>query len=332
MQVTRCKDSEPADLITCHPMILNRCTRALGRASARATSALRECRISEMSTRASQQKSFFEDALVAPGTQSVSFTGHSTKVETDFAKETFVIGGDAQVVRLRLAPGQSVRCEPHSLLWCDDAVRMDTTVGSDFFAGASRLFSGGPLFVTEFTNTSPVADAAIVLGARYPARVLPFDLREYGGSITASASSFLAGPPGVGISAKTPPSVLGALFGGAGLFLQSLEANDVVFLHAGGAVARRDLKFGDTLKVNPGCVLAMENRVSYDVEFVSGLSNIVFGQGLFLTTLRGPGSVWLQALPWSRVERRILSKAHMNNWGGRNNNWSSHSHSSSSSH
>lgn len=251
----------------------------------------------------------FENDIVTAGHSTAHYTSKSTEVPTSYADDCKIIGASTQVVRFELGPNQAVRCEPHSMLWMDSDVELQTTVGEDWWSGISRKLSGGPLFVTDYVNTSRKHNKVLVLGAQYPARVLPFDMAEYGGSIKASSAAFLAGPPDVTVSAMTPPSLAASLFGGAGVLMQHITAGGVVFLHAGGAVAKRRLLPHEELVVNPGCILAMEEGVAYDVKMVSGVSNVLFGQGLFVATLRGPGTVWLQALPWSTVEHRILAKA-----------------------
>ncbi len=186
------------------------------------------------------------------------------------------------------------------------------------------------------------------LRGSYPARIVPFDLRAHGGQLVACNGAFLAGPLDTSIKVAMPGSLLTAVFGGAGLLLQRISADDVVFLNAGGTVARRELREGEMLRVNPGCLLAFSssavgpdappdereraNMAMFTMERVTGISNMLLGQqSLFVGAIRGPGTVWLQSLPWLRVERALLSKTRGVSFGNTDSTSSGSSSSSSSS-
>eukprot|EP00750_Incisomonas_marina_P015636 INCI18411.2.p1 GENE.INCI18411.2~~INCI18411.2.p1 ORF type:complete len:382 (+),score=49.52 INCI18411.2:526-1671(+) len=321
--------------------------------------------------------------LAGPGgnpTNVVSYVDESLRIlDVDYVESAEVIGSSMQVLRLRVPPGGGVQTEAHSMLWSDPEIALNTTIGEGFLAGINRFLSGGGMFLTEYHNdggeawleanreespqgaSSHVAEsgntaltvahrtAAITIGAGYPARIIPFDLRAYGGQLVACKGSFLAGPLGTTIISALPHSMIASFFGGAGMLLQQIRADDVVFLSAGGTVARRELLEGEVIRVNPGCLLAFTssnaprnadaderheaNMEMFQMERVQGLSNMLLGQSLFVGSLRGPGTVWLQSLPWSRVENDIMAKATSHNAanGSSPSHASNHASSSSSS-
>ena len=249
----------------------------------------------------------------------VRFSGESFEIpQCDYAHSATIVGDEMQVLRLELLPGRGVRTEPHSMMWSDPEIELKTHSGEGgLLSGVQRMFSGGSLFLTEYECTTPGSwgggAAAITLGTHYPARLIPFDLNCYNGELVTSAGSFVAGPRHTQITSHVPKSAFASMFGGAGLLMQHLEADGVVFLHAGGTIARRYLYAGERMRVNPGCLLAyapeLPGKEMWSVERVQGLNNILLGQGLFVGMLEGPGMVWLQSMPWSRVEKDIVAKA-----------------------
>lgn len=322
--------------------------------------------------------------LAGPGgnpTNVVSYVDESLRIlDVDYVESAEVIGSSMQVLRLRMPPGGGVQTEAHSMLWSDPEIALNTTIGEGFLAGINRFLSGGGMFLTEYHNDGGEAwleanseeslqrassssdggdnssntavtvahrTAAITIGAGFPARIIPFDLRAYGGQLVACKGSFLAGPLGTTIISALPQSMIASFFGGAGMLLQQIRADDVVFLSAGGTVARRELLEGEVIRVNPGCLLAFTssnvpshadaderheaNMEMFQMERVQGLSNMLLGQSLFVGSLRGPGTVWLQSLPWSRVENDIMAKATSHNAANGSSPSHSSNHASSSS-
>lgn len=228
-------------------------------------------------------------------------------------------GDDLQFVEVHLDPRETVVAEAGAMMFMDPGVRMDTRLGdgSDpgagflgkLFGGAKRVVMGESLFMTHFTNEVPER-SAVAFGAPYPGKIVPIDLQATGGRFLCQKQAFLCAALGTRVSIAFTRRFGAGLFGGEGFVLQELSGDGLAFVHAGGTVIQRDLAAGQRLRVDTGCIVGFDAGVDYDIEMVSGVGSMLFGgEGLFLATLGGPGRVWLQSLPFSRLADRILASA-----------------------
>ncbi|MCD9028813.1 TIGR00266 family protein [Luteimonas sp. BDR2-5] len=230
-------------------------------------------------------------------------------------------GQEMQFVEVELDPGESAVAEAGALMFKDASVRMDTLFGDGSHSGQSggfmdkllsagkRVITGESLFTTMFTHTGS-GKGRVAFAAPYPGTVLAMKLSEHGGRVICQKDSFLAGARGVQIGVHFQRRILTGLFGGEGFIMQKLEGTGWVFVHAGGCVVERDLAPGERLDVDTGCVVGFHASVDMDVRAVGGVKSMFFGgEGVFLATLTGPGKVWLQSLPFSRLAGRMLAAA-----------------------
>lgn len=230
-------------------------------------------------------------------------------------------GQEMQFVEIELDPGESAIAEAGALMFKDAAVQMDTIFGDGshrgqgggfmdkLLAAGKRVITGESLFTTLFTHTGS-GKAKVAFAAPYPGTVLAMKLDEHGGCIICQKDSFLAGARGVRVGVHLQRRILTGLFGGEGFIMQKLEGDGWVFIHAGGCVVERELAAGERIDVDTGCVVGYHPSVSMDVRPVGGIKSMLFGgEGVFLATLTGPGKVWLQSLPFSRVAGRMLQAA-----------------------
>ncbi|HPQ41200.1 MAG TPA: AIM24 family protein [bacterium] len=231
-------------------------------------------------------------------------------------------GHEMQYVEIELDPGESAISEAGAMLYMTEQIKMETIFGDgrasqkssgfmDKLVGAGkRLLTGESLFTTIFTHTGGSGKQHVAFGAPYPGKVIPMDLGQKGGEIICQKDAFLCAAKGVAIEIAFQKKIGTALFGGEGFIMQKLLGDGMAFLHAGGFVFERQLKPGELLRVDTGCLVALQPSVSYDVEFVGSVKSALFGgEGFFYATLRGPGHVWLQTLPFSRLAGRIWSAA-----------------------
>lgn len=225
-------------------------------------------------------------------------------------------GNDLQYVEVDLDPGEKAVAEAGAMIFMTDGIRMETVFGQPgqdesvfgkLVSAGKRLLTRESLFMTVFSNESPRV-GTVAFAAPFAGKIVEADLRELGGEILCQKSSFLCGAHGVSIGIAFHKRFGAGLFGGEGFILQRLEGDGLVFLHAGGTVTRRTLAPGEVLKVDTGCLVAFQPSISYDIQFVGGIKNTFFGgEGLFFATLRGPGDLWLQSLPFSRLADRIAA-------------------------
>jgi len=232
-----------------------------------------------------------------------------------------IYGEDMQFVEVELDPGESAVAEAGSLMYKDAAVSMETVFGDGGSSGGSfmdklvgagkRLITGESLFTTVFTHAGTSGKARVAFAAPYPGTIVPMTLSNYGGTIIAQKDSFLCAARGVQIGLYFQKKVMTALFGGEGFIMQKLTGDGLVFVHAGGTIVERELAAGERLDVDTGCVVAMTSTVDFDLRTVGGVKSMLFGgEGVFLATLTGPGKVWLQSLPFSRLAGRMFSAAY----------------------
>src|SRR5215468_3066104 len=221
-----------------------------------------------------------------------------------------IFGDDMQFVEIELDPMEAAVAEAGGMMYMDDGIEMETIFGdgsqqSSGFLGAlmgagKRLLTGESLFMTVFQNRGQ-GKRRVAFGAPYPGKIIPIQLREIGGELLAQKDAFLCAAKGVSLGIAFTKRFGAGLFGGEGFILQRLQGDGLAFIHAGGAIYQRDLAVGETVRVDTGCIAAFQPTVDYDIQFVGRIKSALFGgEGLFFATLRGPGRVWLQSLPFSR--------------------------------
>jgi uncharacterized protein (TIGR00266 family) len=227
-----------------------------------------------------------------------------------------IFGEDMQFVEVELDPGESAVAEAGAMMYMSDGIQMETVFGDGSNQGKSgimgallgagkRLLTGESLFMTVFTNQGR-GKHRVAFAAPYAGRILAMDLAALGGQLVCQKDSFLCAARGVSVGIAFQRKIGVGLFGGEGFIMQKLEGDGLCFAHAGGMVHPVELQAGETLRVDTGCLVALQPSVSYDIEFVGKVKTAFFGgEGLFFATLRGPGKVWLQSLPLSRLADRI---------------------------
>ena len=226
-------------------------------------------------------------------------------------------GDDMQFVEVELDPNEAALAEAGSMMFMEDGIEMETIFGdgsqkNDGFLGAlmgagKRLLTGESLFMTVYHNRSG-AKRRVAFGAPYPGKIVPLHLAEIGGTILAQKDAFLCAAKGVSVDIAFNKKIGAGLFGGEGFIMQRLSGDGWCFLHAGGTVVERSLAPGETLRVDTGCIVGFQPSVAFDVQFVGGIKSALFGgEGLFFATLQGPGRVWLQSLPFSRLADRMFA-------------------------
>ncbi len=234
-----------------------------------------------------------------------------------------IFGEELQYVEVELDPGETAIAEPGAFMMMDDGISMQTIFGDGsqqndnsimgkLFSAGKRLLVGENLFMTAFTNTG-AGKKRISFAAPYTGKVVAINLAELGGRIIAQKDAFLCAAKGVSIGIEFQRKLGTGLFGGEGFIMEKIEGDGMAFLHAGGYVQEKDLQPGELLKIDTGCIVGFTGTVNYDIQFIGGIKNSIFGgEGLFFATLRGPGKVWIQSLPISRLASRILAFATYN--------------------
>ncbi len=232
-----------------------------------------------------------------------------------------ILGSEMQMVEITLDPQEACVAEAGAFMYMDPSVQMETVFGdgSDkdseggfmgkLLGAGKRLITGESLFMTVFANQGGQRQV-VAFGAPYPGKIIDLDLAKHGGAIICQKDAFLCAAKGVSVGIAFQRKIMTGLFGGEGFIMQKLEGDGLAFVHAGGTIVRRDLAPGETLRVDTGCLVALEQQVSYDVQPVRGVKSMIFGgEGLFFATLTGPGKIWLQSLPFSRLAGRIYRAA-----------------------
>ena len=237
-------------------------------------------------------------------------------------------GGEMQFVEVELDPGEGAVAEAGSMMYMTQGIQMETIFGDgsqpqsrgvmDALLGAGkRILTGESLFMTVFTNQGQ-GKQRVAFGAPYPGKIIPMDLRALGGHLVCQKDSFLCAARGVSVGIAFQRKLGVGLFGGEGFIMQKLEGDGLCFVHAGGNIQHFELAAGQSLRVDTGCLVALQPSVHYDIQFVGGIKTALFGgEGIFFATLQGPGRVWLQSLPLSRMADRIYSSAPQNKGGWR---------------
>ena len=218
-----------------------------------------------------------------------------------------IIGHDMQAVVVILDKGETVRAEAGALMFMEEGVRMETTSGG-LLKGLMRKISGESFFITTYTCEAERAEVAFA--APYPGSIIPVNLAETG-PVLCQRDAYLCSAHGIDVSVAFTKRLGAGFFGGEGFVLQKLDAGEgLAFIHAGGTVYQRDLAPGQHIKVDTGCLVGFQASVDYDITLAKGIKSMIFGgEGLFLAKLTGPGRVWLQTLPFSRLANRVMTAA-----------------------
>lgn len=218
-----------------------------------------------------------------------------------------ILGDDMQLVEIELDPTEGVRAEAGAMLYMEEGIQMQTDTGGGVFSGFKRMITGESFFITTFLH-SGIGKSKVAFAAPYPGKIIPLDLTALGGTFLCQKDGFLCAARGIEIEVAFTKRIGAGLFGGEGFILQRLQGNGLAFVHAGGTVVKKELKAGQTLRVDTGCLVAFAPTVDYDVHFIGGFRNALFGgEGLFIANLTGPGTVYLQSLPFSRLADRIIA-------------------------
>ncbi|MEN6327533.1 MAG: TIGR00266 family protein, partial [Syntrophomonas sp.] len=224
-----------------------------------------------------------------------------------------IFGDDMQIVEVELDPNEGIRAEAGTMMYMEQGIQMQTSTGGGMFKGFKRMLTGESFFITTFLNNGS-GKQRVAFGAPYPGKVVVLDLDKLGGSFMCQKDSFLCAARGIEIEIAFTKRIGAGLFGGEGFILQRLEGDGLAFVHAGGTIIEKTLAPGEKLRVDTGCLAAFAPSVDYDIEFIGGFKNALFGgEGLFLATLTGPGLVYLQSLPFSRLADRIVAASGFKN-------------------
>ncbi len=232
-----------------------------------------------------------------------------------------ILGNEMQIVEIELDPGETVIAEAGGMNYMEDGIQFEAKMGDGSDAGGGggllgmlknvgkRVLTGESIFMTHFTNRSAAGKKRVAFAAPYPGKIIPMKLSEYGGEILCEKDAFLCAAYGTSVGIAFQKKLGAGLFGGEGFILQKLRGDGLAFIHAGGTIVKKELR-GETLRVDTGCLVAFTQGVQYDIERAGNLKSMFFGgEGMFLATLRGHGTVWLQSLPFSRLADRILANA-----------------------
>lgn len=226
-----------------------------------------------------------------------------------------IIGDDIQVVEVEMDPGEGVRAEAGAMLYMEQDIEMQTSTGGGIFKGLKRMITGESFFITSFSNNGN-SKRKMAFAAPYPGKIIAINPAEYGGKFLCQKDGFLCAAQGIEINIAFTKRIGAGLFGGEGFILQELSGDGNTFIHAGGTIIKRQLAAGEQLRVDTGCLVAFETSIQYDIKFIGGFKNSLFGgEGLFYALVTGPGLVYLQSVPFSRMADRIVAASRVG--GGR---------------
>ena len=256
-------------------------------------------------------------APVKPATLKHFSANTGTKRADEIDYEIF--GDDTQYVEVTLDPGETVIAEAGGMMYMTPGIKMETVFGdpsaqqqgfwSKIAAAGKRVITGESIFMTTFSNVAAQREV-VAFAAPMPGKILPMHLDEMGRELICQKGAFMCGAKGVQVGIAFQKKIGVGLFGGEGFIMQRLTGDGIVLIHASGGLMYRELRGGETLKVDTGCLVAMSPSVNYDIQFIGGIKNTLFGgEGLFLATLTGPGKIFLQSLPFSRFAARIFANA-----------------------
>ncbi|MEM1249863.1 MAG: TIGR00266 family protein, partial [Acidobacteriota bacterium] len=264
-------------------------------------------------------QSEFQAAFAAPPPP----TGGSPKPAGQVADEIDyqIFGEEMQFVEITLDPAEACVAEAGSFMYMDPGIEMKTIFGDGsgqdqeggfmgkLFSAGKRVLTGESLFMTVFGNNGANRQS-VAFASPYPGRIIPLDLPKHGGTVLCQKDAFLCAAKGVAVGIAFQKRLGAGFFGGEGFILQKLEGDGLAFVHAGGTIVQRELAAGETLRLDTGCLVAFDYQVQYDIQMVPGVKTALFGgEGLFFATLTGPGTVWIQSLPFSRLASRIYAAA-----------------------
>ncbi len=230
----------------------------------------------------------------------------------------WIHGEEMQFVEIELDPRETVIAEPGSFMMMDEDIVMRTIFGdgSDdqdrgifgkLVGAGKRVLTGERLFMSTYTNEGGEKNR-VSFASPYPGKIIPLDLTQFGQKIICQKDAFLCAAKGVSVGIEFSKKLGRGFFGGEGFIMQKLEGDGLAFMHAGGYIHRRELELGEHIRVDTGCLVGFTQQVDYDITFVGGIKNTVFGgEGVFFASLRGPGTVWIQSLPLSRLADRIIT-------------------------
>ena len=230
-----------------------------------------------------------------------------------------IYGEEMQYVEIELDPQEIVIAEAGSFMMMDNCIQMETIFGDGsqqqtglfgkLLSAGKRVLTGESLFMTAFINQN-YNKSKVSFASPYPGKIIPIDLRQFRGKFICQKNAFLCAAKGVAVGIEFSKKLGTGLFGGEGFIMQKLEGDGMAFVHSGGTLAKKELQPGEILKVDTGCIVGFTQDVDYDIEFIGGIKNSLFGgEGLFYATLRGPGTVYIQSLPFSRLADRIIASA-----------------------
>ncbi len=230
-----------------------------------------------------------------------------------------IYGEEMQFVEIELDPYETVIAEAGAFMMMDQDIEMATIFGDGshsggglwdkVFSAGKRLLTGESLFMTAFTHTG-TGKKRVSFASPYPGKIIPLDLSKLEGKVVCQKDAFLCAAKGVSVGIEFSKRLGRGLFGGEGFIMQKLEGDGMAFMHAGGTVVEKELTIGEVLKIDTGCLVGFTRDVDYDIQFVGGIRNTIFGgEGLFFARLEGPGKVWIQSLPFSRLAGRVLANA-----------------------
>lgn len=243
--------------------------------------------------------------------------------EVDFK----LYGDDMQFVEIGLDYGESIVAEAGAMMYMDSNIQMESVFGDGsgkdagkgfmgkLMGAGKRVLTGESLFTSVFTNTANERKV-VAFAAPYPGKIITLNLIDYNGEIVCQRDSFLCAAKGISVDIAFQKKIGVGFFGGEGFIMQRLSGDGLCFVHAGGTVVKKDLAPGEMLKVDTGCLVALTKTVNYDIQFAGNVKSALFGgEGLFLATLQGPGTVWLQSLPFSRMADRIFAASRKSGGG-----------------
>ena len=238
-------------------------------------------------------------------------------MKTNHEIDYTIIGEEMQCVEIELDPQETVIAEAGSFMMMEQEIMMETIFGdgskqqggfmNKLFSAGKRLLTGESLFMTAYTHTGS-GRKKVTFASPYPGKIIPVDLSAIGGKLICQKDAFLCAAKGVSVGIEFQRKLGTGLFGGEGFIMQKLEGDGMAFVHAGGTIIEKQLIHGDVLRVDTGCIVAFTGDVNYDIQFVGGIKNTIFGgEGIFFASLSGQGKVWIQSLPISRLASRILA-------------------------
>jgi uncharacterized protein (TIGR00266 family) len=245
------------------------------------------------------------------------FALQNNNMKTNHEIDYRIFGEEMQCVEIELDPQETVVAESGSFMMMDSDIQMETIFGdgskqnsggfmNKLFSAGKRLLTGESLFMTAFSNMG-MGKKRVTFASPYPGKIIPLDLDQLQGRVICQKDAFLCAAKGVSVGIEFQRKLGTGLFGGEGFIMQKLEGDGMAFVHAGGTILERNLKPGETLKIDTGCIVAFTSMINYDIQFIGGIKNTIFGgEGLFFAILTGPGTVWIQSLPISRLASRIL--------------------------